>query len=46
MSDLYQKELKRQETLQKQLEEKMERQETQKQRDEQVKTQMEWLNKQ
>jgi len=46
MSDRYQQELRRQETLQRQLEEKMQRQETQRQREEHLKTQMEWLNKQ
>lgn len=46
MSDSYQEELKRQQTEQRKLEETMQRHPKTKQRDEQLKTQLEWLNKQ
>jgi len=46
MPDLYHEELKRQQKLQGQLEQQMQHQETEKQREEHIKTQMDWLNKQ
>jgi hypothetical protein len=46
MSDSYHEELKRQHKLQSQLEEQMRHQETEKQREEHIKTQMDWLSKQ
>jgi hypothetical protein len=45
MSDKYREELRRQQVLQNQLEEQMCHQETEKHREEHIKTQMEWLNK-
>jgi hypothetical protein len=45
MSDKYHEELRRQQVMQNQLEEQMYHQENQKQRDEHIKNQMEWLMK-
>lgn len=46
MSDRYHQELIRQQEEQRKLEETMQHQEGQKQRDEHLKTQLEWLNRQ
>jgi len=46
MSDSHNKELRRQQKQQRKLEETMQHQENQNQRDEQLKIQLQWLNKQ
>lgn len=46
MSDRHREEMERQQKLQGQLEQQMHHQETERQREEHIKTQLDWLNKQ